>query len=102
MSISREGRATCSLIRSTMLVPPAIDQDGAGAALAVITALLGPGEIEMQAQGVKQCRPRRDGELARDTIDMERDRDFRGRRKSFGLFARRRRSLRHELSLSLG
>ena len=37
--------------------PPSADKDCAGAALAVVTALLGPGEIEVQAQGIDQSGP---------------------------------------------
>ena len=42
---------------------PAVDQHRAGAALAVVAALLGAGEVEMVAQRVEQGRPRRDLEL---------------------------------------
>ena len=57
--------------------PPAIDQDRAGAALAVVAALLGPGEIEMQAQQVEQRRPRRDREFVLDAIDVQGNRHSR-------------------------
>ena len=42
------------------LIAPAVDQHRAGAALAVIAALLGAGQVEMVAQRVEQGRPRRD------------------------------------------
>ena len=40
---------------------PAVHQDGASAALAVIATLLGARQVKMVAQGVEQGRPRRDG-----------------------------------------
>ena len=43
---------------------PSVDQDRAGAALAVVAAFLGAGEVEMVAQRIEQGRPRRDGQLA--------------------------------------
>ena len=43
--------------------PDAVDQDGAGAALAVVAAFLGAGQIEVQAQQVQQRRPGRDREV---------------------------------------
>ena len=58
--------------------PPAVDQNGAGAALAVVAALFGPGEVEMVTQRVEQRGPRRDGQLARHAVDMERDRVLAG------------------------
>jgi hypothetical protein len=45
---------------------------GAGAALAVIAALLGAGQIEMVAQRVQQSRPRRKLELPFDAVDGQR------------------------------
>jgi hypothetical protein len=38
---------------------PAVEEDGAGAALAVIAALLRPGEVEMKPQRVEQRGPGR-------------------------------------------
>ena len=40
--------------RQTGVDPPAVDQHRAGAALAVIAALLGAGQVQMFAQGVQQ------------------------------------------------
>jgi hypothetical protein len=51
-----------------------IDQNGAGTALAVITALLGASEAEIEAKRVEQRGPRRDRQFAFDAVDMERDR----------------------------
>ena len=36
------------------LIAPAVDQDGAGAALAAVAALLGAGQVEALAQQVEQ------------------------------------------------
>ena len=59
---------------------PAVDQHRAGAALAVVAALLGAGQVEVVAQRVEQGRPRRDLELRLDAVDGQRDRNFvRGR-----------------------
>ena len=46
--------------RQAGIDPPPVDQHRAGAALAVIAALLGAGQVEMVAQRVEQRRPRRD------------------------------------------
>ena len=59
--------------RQTGIDPPSIDDDGAGAALTAVAALLGSGEIEPFAQKVEQ----RDARIikldrARDTVDGER------------------------------
>jgi hypothetical protein len=50
--------------------------DGAGAALAVVAALLGPGEVEMQTQRVEQRGPRRDAQPVIDAIDVKGDSPF--------------------------
>ncbi len=43
---------------------PAVDVDGAGAALAVVAALLGPGEMERLAQAIEQGHARVDAHLS--------------------------------------
>ena len=58
--------------REAGIDPPPVDQHGAGAALAVIAALLGAGQIEMVAQRVEQGRPRRELELRLDAVDGQR------------------------------
>ena len=58
--------------------PPAVDQDRAGPALAVVAALLGPGQAEVLAEGVEQGRPGGDVQLPADAVDREGDRGFRG------------------------
>ena len=55
---------------------PAVDQHGAGAALTVVAALLGPGEVEMQTQCVEQRGPRRDVQLVIDAVDVKGDSPF--------------------------
>jgi len=49
--------------------PPPVDQHRARAALAVIAALLGGGQVEMVAQRIEQGRPRRELELSPDAVD---------------------------------
>ncbi len=68
---------------------PAVDQHGAGAALAVIAALFGAGQVEMVAQSVKERRPRRHRELPFDAVDDEFDGNFIGRRNGLTNPARR-------------
>src|SRR4051812_28432104 len=58
--------------------PPAADDDGAGAALAVIAALFGTGKTEMFTQGVEQRGSRVEIEDAR--LAVHRKGDFRRRR----------------------
>ena len=48
---------------------PSVDQHRAGAALAVIAALLGAGEVEMIAQRVEQGRPGRNPQRGFDAVD---------------------------------
>ena len=48
---------------------PAVNQHGAGAALAVIAALFCAGEVEMIAQCVEQRRPRRNREFGLGAVD---------------------------------
>src|SRR5262245_31959426 len=52
---------------------PAVDQDRAGAALAMVAAFLRAGQAEAVAQRIEQRRPRRDGQLRRRAIDIKRD-----------------------------
>jgi hypothetical protein len=53
--------------------PPSLDQDGAGAALAVIAALFRSGQVEAIAQRVQQRGPRRNGQLALGAVDKKGD-----------------------------
>src|SRR5262245_60768104 len=55
---------------------PAVDQDGASSALAMVAALLGTGQVEAVAQGVEQGRPGRDIDLSLDSVDDQRDRNL--------------------------
>src|SRR5262249_672396 len=55
---------------------PSIEQHRAGAALAVITALFGAGEVEVFAQSVEQGGPWREIELVCDPVHGERDADL--------------------------
>ena len=73
--------------REARVDPPAIDQHGAGAALAVVAALFGPGEVEIETQCVEQRGPRRDGQLALHAVDVQRDGHLGRRRKFFQLLA---------------
>jgi hypothetical protein len=50
-----------------------IEEDGAGSALPVVAALLGPGEIEVFPQGVEQSRPVVDGETVGTAVDSQGD-----------------------------
>ena len=62
--------------RQAGIDPPPVHQHRAGAALAVVAALLGSGQIEMVAQRVEQGRPRRHLELPLDAVDDQRNRNF--------------------------
>ena len=62
---------------------PAVDQDRAGAALALIAALLGAGQIETVAQRVEQGRPGRDGQRTFLAVDVKRDGQRRRCRDTF-------------------
>src|SRR3954469_437555 len=53
--------------------PPTVDQDGAGAALAMVAAFLRAGQIEMVAQRVQKRRPGCDRQPTLDAIHMKRD-----------------------------
>src|SRR5262249_37256125 len=61
--LSREGQAGQHAL--------AVDMDGAGAALALIAALLGAGQRKVLAQGIEQRDARLDGERPRLSIDHE-------------------------------
>jgi len=50
-----------------------VDDDGTGAALPLIAALLRTGEPQMLAQGIEQCRPRVEIEGIRTPVDREID-----------------------------
>jgi hypothetical protein len=50
-----------------------IHEHSAGAALAVVTALLGTSQIQILAQRVEQRRPRCNGQRAHYVINMKRD-----------------------------
>ena len=52
---------------------PAVDQDGAGAALAVVAALLGAGQAQVLAQGVEQRDARLQLQLVLLAVDLQRD-----------------------------
>src|SRR5215213_6522206 len=54
--------------------PPAIDQYGASAALTLVAALLGAGQVEMIAQCVEKGRPRVEIERMRYTVHGQIDR----------------------------
>src|SRR6266511_2705889 len=64
--------------RKARITAPTIDQNGAATALAVITALLGAGKVEIEAKRVEQRGPRRDRQFAFDAVDMKRDRRLGG------------------------
>ena len=54
--------------------PAAVDQHGAGTALAVVAALLGAGQTEMLAQGVEQRRPMVDVQDVPVPVDVQGER----------------------------
>ena len=83
--------------REARIDPPAIDQNGAGAALAVIAALFGPGQVEVETQRVEKRGPRRDVQFVRHAVDMERDRDLGGPWKFFRRLAGRCGCLSHRV-----
>jgi hypothetical protein len=68
--------------RQARIDAAAVNQDGARAALAVIAALLGAGQIEMIAQGIEKRGPRCDAQLALHAVDRDRDCDFPGHRRA--------------------
>ena len=59
----------------------AVHQHRAGAALAVIAALLGAGEVQPVAQGIEQRRARVHGEAVFDAVDEQRDGELALRRR---------------------
>jgi len=78
-----------------------VDEHRAGAALAVIAALLGAGQIEAVPQRIEQGRPRRDLEQPFDAVDDEPYRNFVGHRHGFIDWLRRHLFLRMERSTRL-
>ena len=75
--------------RQAGIDPATIDQDRAGAALAVVATLLCPGQADVNPERIKERRPGGEIELFRNAIDMKRDRHFGRRRQFFALFASR-------------
>ena len=65
--------------REACVRPAPVDQHGAGAALAVIAALLRAREAQVLAQQVEQRRARVDEQAALDAVDHERERRAHGR-----------------------
>ena len=63
---------------------PAIKQDGAGAALPVVAALLGSGDPEALAQRIQQRRPRINGQPVGRSVHPQGDFKVHSRRVSFG------------------
>ena len=76
--------------RQAGIDPAAIDQNRAGAALAVIAALLRSGQADMDPQRVKKGRPRCEVQLFRHTIDMKRNRHFGRQRQLLAFIVSRR------------
>src|SRR5262249_56743300 len=70
-------RELCAILhdreREAGVDAPAVEQNGTGAALAVVAALFGPGEVEIEAQRIQQRGPRRDCQFALHAVDMKRD-----------------------------
>src|SRR5262249_42701737 len=60
---------------------PAVDENGAGPALAVVAAFLGSGEIKIFAKCVEQSGPWPKGNAPLDAVDAKRDVALRWRRK---------------------
>ena len=60
---------------------PFVDQHRAGAALAVVAALLGASQIEIFAERIKQSRPGSEGNTPLDAIDTQHDVELRRQRK---------------------
>src|SRR5215831_6174838 len=84
--ISSSSSATVSAFRSLVAVP--VQQNGAGAALTVVAALLRAGYPETFAQGIQQCRARVDDNLVLLPVHGERNLDVHGH-----LLSRTRRTL---------
>jgi hypothetical protein len=62
--------------REAAVYPPALEQDGAGATLPVVAALLRAGDREVLAQEVEQRGARVDGDPMLAAVDLERDLHF--------------------------
>src|SRR6188472_1489950 len=60
---------------------PPVDENGARAALAMVAAFLGSGEIEIFAKCVEQSGPRPEGNSPLDAVDAKRDVELRRQRK---------------------
>ena len=68
---------------------PPVDENGAGAALALIAAFLCPGQVEMLAQQIKQRRARIEHQCMKSAVDGQAHRNHlrrcqAGRRLRFG------------------
>lgn len=74
--------------RQTGIHAASVDHDGAGAALPVIAALLGAGQVEMLAQEVEKARPVVDIELVKLVIDRQGKRAAVAHRMSWSLHRR--------------
>src|SRR5262249_3551857 len=69
--------------REAGIDPPSVDQDGAGAALAAIAALLGAGEMQALAQEIEQRDARIfERHVAPYTVDSEADGESHARLRS--------------------
>src|SRR5262249_22648275 len=62
----------------TAVRPPPVQQDGAGATLPVVTALLGAGDPQTVAQGIQYRRAGVHGQPVLSPVHAERDFDFHG------------------------
>jgi hypothetical protein len=70
----RHGRAVLhDRQREAGIDAPAVDQNRARAALAVIAAFLGPSEADVLAKRIQQRRPGRDAELYRFPLETNHD-----------------------------
>src|SRR4051812_39875546 len=81
--------------------PAPVDEHRAGAALAVIAALLGAGQVEPIPQGIEQGRPGRDLEQPFAAVDDEPYRNFVGHRHGSTYWLRRHLFLRMKRSTRL-
>ena len=61
--------------RQAGIDPPAVDQHRAGAALAVVAALLGAGQVELVAQQVEERGPGLDRQVPNFAVDRQGNRD---------------------------
>src|SRR5262249_43687790 len=62
--------------REARIDAPALEENGAGAALAVVAPLFRSGEVEIEAQRIEQRGPWCDCEFALHAVDVKRDRRF--------------------------